>query len=107
MAEFVKIASVADIPANEVRAFEYNDRQIAIYNCNGTLYATNNICTHQYAELHEGFFDTDDCVIECPLHGARFSIETGAVLALPAYQPLETYDIQVVDGDILVNLASG
>lgn len=104
MAQYVKIASMDDVPENEVRAFECEGRQIAVYNCGGTLYATSNICTHEYTELHEGFFDTDDCSIECPLHGARFSVETGAVLALPAYQPLETFAVKVVEGDILVEI---
>ncbi|HEU5011094.1 MAG TPA: non-heme iron oxygenase ferredoxin subunit [Roseiflexaceae bacterium] len=104
MAEFVKIASVGDVPTNEVRAFEYEGQLIAVYNCGGTFYATSDICTHEYTELHEGFFDTDDCSIECPLHGARFSVETGAVLALPAYQPLEIFAVQVVEGDILVEI---
>lgn len=104
MAQFVKIASVSDVPENEVRAFEYEGHEIAVYNCGGTFYATTNVCTHEYAELSEGFFDTDDCSIECPLHGARFSVESGAVLALPAYQPLQTFAVQVVEGDILVEL---
>ena len=104
MAQFVKIANVDDVPANEVRAFEYGGQEIAIYNCSGTFYATTDVCTHEYAQLHEGFFDTDDCSIECPLHGARFSVESGAVLALPAYQPLETYEVKIVGDDILVEV---
>lgn len=104
MAEFVKIATVADVPENEVRAFECAGQEIAVYNCAGALYATSNICTHEYTELSEGFFDTDDCSIECPLHGARFSVETGAVLALPAYQPLATFPVKVVDDDILIEM---
>lgn len=104
MANFVKLAQVSDIPTNEVRSYKYDEKQIAIYNCNGSFYATANVCTHDYAELHEGFFDTDDCSIECPLHGARFNVETGAVLALPAYAPLQVYPIQIDGNDILVSL---
>lgn len=104
MAEFVKVAAVADVPENAARAFECAGEDIAVFNCAGTLYATGNICTHSYAELHEGEIDTDECVIECPLHGARFSLETGAVLALPAYQPLATYPVKVIDGDIFVEM---
>ncbi|HEU4325473.1 MAG TPA: non-heme iron oxygenase ferredoxin subunit [Roseiflexaceae bacterium] len=101
---FVKIATVDQIPENSARAFEFEGEQIAIYNCGGTFYATANICTHAYAELHEGFFDTDDCSIECPLHGARFNIETGAVLALPAYQPIQTYEVKIDGPDVLIDI---
>src|SRR5689334_9130390 len=79
MPGFVKIATIHDIPTNEVRAFEHDGRQIAIYNVGGLLYATDDICSHAYAELHEGYLDTDDCTIECPLHGTRFDIRNGAV----------------------------
>ncbi|GAB4206793.1 MAG: bifunctional 3-phenylpropionate/cinnamic acid dioxygenase ferredoxin subunit [Roseiflexaceae bacterium] len=101
---FVKIATVGEIPENSARAFEFEGERIAIYNCGGRFYAIANICTHAYAELHEGFFDTDDCSIECPLHGARFSIETGAVLALPAYQPLQTYEVKIDGQDVLIDI---
>lgn len=104
MPNFVKLATVADIPPNEVRAYDYAGKRIAIYNCGGTFFATTDICTHEYAELHEGFLDPDDCSIECPLHGARFDLRTGQVLALPAYQPLETYPVQVEGDAILVGL---
>src|SRR5579859_5418920 len=95
MPVFVKVATVDDIPENEVRAFEVEGQQIAIYHCAGTFYATSDVCTHSYAELHEGFLDADECVIECPLHGARFDITSGAVRALPAFAPLETFPVQI------------
>lgn len=104
MPVFTKLATIDQIPPNEVRVFEYDGEQIAIYNCGGTFYATSNICTHSYAELHEGYFDCDDMCIECPLHGARFNIETGAVMALPAYAPLDTYPVRIEGDDILVGL---
>jgi 3-phenylpropionate/trans-cinnamate dioxygenase ferredoxin subunit len=104
MPVFVKLATVDDVPQNEMRMVEYEGEQIAIFNCNGTFYATTNICTHAYAELHEGFFDAEECSIECPLHGARFNVETGAVMVLPAFAPLETYPVQIEGNDILVGL---
>lgn len=105
MAQFVKLATVDAVPENSVRSFEHDGERIAIYNCGGTFYATDAICTHSYADLGEGYLDPDDCSIECPLHGARYSIETGAVLALPAYGPLATYPVRLEGDDILVEVA--
>jgi len=98
---FVKIATLDQLPDNSVRVFEFEGEQIAVFRSGERFYATANICTHAYAELHEGFFDPEECSIECPLHGARFSVETGAVLCLPAYQPLLTYPVRV-EGDVLL-----
>lgn len=50
---FTKLLTLADLPPNEMRMIEYDGAQIAVYNCGGALYATTNVCTHAYAELHE------------------------------------------------------
>jgi 3-phenylpropionate/trans-cinnamate dioxygenase ferredoxin subunit len=104
MPGFIKIATIQDVPDNEVRAFEHDGQKIAIYNVGGQLYATDDICSHAYAELHEGYLDTDDCTIECPLHGSRFDIGSGAVLSLPAYEPIAVYPVRVEGEDVLVEL---
>jgi 3-phenylpropionate/trans-cinnamate dioxygenase ferredoxin subunit len=104
MPAFVRLASIHDIPADEVRAFEYDGRRIALYHIGDTFYATTDICSHAYAELSEGFLEPEDCTIECPLHGSRFDIRTGAVLSLPAYEPIATFDVRVEGEEILVAL---
>src|SRR5262245_20012764 len=104
MPGFVKLASIHDIPENEARAFEYEGQRIAIYHADGQFYATTDICSHAYAELSEGFLDCDDCTIECPLHGSRFDIRTGAVLSLPAYEPITVFPTRVEGDDVLVEL---
>jgi len=104
MPEYVKLAAVSDVPVNEVRAFEYGGRRIALFHCGDTFYATTDICSHAYAELSEGYLDSDDCTIECPLHGSRFDIRSGAVLTLPAYEPIETYQVRLDGEDVLVEI---
>ncbi len=102
---FVRLATVADIPLNEVRSFEHDGERIAVYNCNGQFYATDAICTHSYYDLGQGgYVDPDDCTIECPLHGARFDIASGEVRALPAYGPLAVYAVKIEGDDVLVEL---
>ena len=104
MADFVKLATIHDIPENEVRAFEHDGQRIAIYHVGDTFYATTDVCSHAYAELSEGYLETEDCTIECPLHGSRFDIRTGAVLSLPAFEPIETYPVRIEGEAILVAL---
>jgi naphthalene 1,2-dioxygenase ferredoxin component len=81
---------------------EVAGRQIALYDCDGTIYATDNICTHAYARLSDGWLD--GTAIECPLHAARFDVRTGKVLAPPATEDLKTYPVRVTDGDIEIGL---
>jgi 3-phenylpropionate/trans-cinnamate dioxygenase ferredoxin component len=104
MPNLVKLATLGDLPENSVSAFEYAGQRIAIYRVGTSIYATTDICSHEYAELSEGYLDTDDCTIECPLHGSRFDIRTGAVLSLPAYEPIAAYPMRVEGQDVLVEL---
>ena len=46
--------------------------------------------------LAEGELDGDE--IECPRHGARFNVCTGAALCMPATEPVECYEVKV-EGD--------
>ena len=102
MAEFVTVASVSDFEEGAAKAFTVNGEMIAVVLCEGQFYAINNICSHAYAELHEGEVDTDECTIECPLHGSQFSLKTGRPRTLPAVTPVATYAVQVIGDEIQV-----
>jgi 3-phenylpropionate/trans-cinnamate dioxygenase ferredoxin subunit len=102
MAEFVAVASVHDIEEGTAKTFTVNGELIAIVRCAGQFYAINNICSHAYAELAEGEIDSDECTIECPLHGSLFSLETGRPRTLPAVTPVATYSLQIVGDEIQV-----
>ena len=68
----------------------------------GELYALDNICTHQFAVLSEGYVE-DGC-IECPLHQGRFSLATGAPLAPPVTEPVRVYPVRTEAGKVYVEL---
>ena len=104
MSSFIRLASASDLAENSVIAVEHAGQRIAIYRVGGALYATTDICSHEHAYLSEGFLDPDDCTIECPLHGARFDIASGAALALPAYEPIAVYAARIDGDDVLVEL---
>jgi nitrite reductase/ring-hydroxylating ferredoxin subunit len=76
--------------------------ELALYRLQGTLYATGNICSHQFARLSDGFID-GDCV-ECPLHQAKFHIPTGEARTPPAETAVPIFAVKVEDGAILVDL---
>ena len=98
MAEFVKIATTADIPPGKVNVYEVDGRQIAVCNVDGTFYAIDDICTHDGGSLDQGELEDDQ--IECPRHGARFDVKTGRALTLPAVMPVQSYPVQV-NGDAI------
>ena len=60
-------------------------------NCDGEIFATDNICTHAYAKLSDGWIERGE--IECPLHAGRFDIRTGKATAPPCADDLKTYPV--------------
>lgn len=100
---FVKVGTKSDIVPGEVKVFEVNGRSIAVANIDGvSIHAIDNLCTHDNGPLGEGTLA--DGQVECPRHGARFDVVTGAVRALPAVRPVRTYPVRVEDNDILVDV---
>jgi nitrite reductase/ring-hydroxylating ferredoxin subunit len=82
-------ARSSDLKEAEVLGVNVNRLPIALYRIEGTVYATSNICTHEFALLSDGYLD-GDC-IECPLHQALFHVPTGEVRCEPAEEPIQTY----------------
>ena len=65
------------------------------------VFAVHNTCTHALEGMAGGFVD-GDC-IECPRHGAMFSLRTGEPLTPPATKSLPTFPVDVRDGRVLVS----
>ena len=103
MSEFVPVAREGDVAPGAVRVVEANGRSLALGHCDdGTWGAIDNVCTHDGGVLGEG--ELEDCLVECPRHGARFDLATGEVKALPAVFPVNAYPVRVVDGQVEVDL---
>src|ERR1700723_2053129 len=102
--EWHPLATLDDVPAGEMSAHEVGDIHIALYNIDGTIFATDNVCTHAYALLTDGWLDNN--IIECPLHGAQFDVCTGKAVCPPAEADLRTYAVRVVEGRIEVLLTN-
>lgn len=100
MSEFIKVASVDEIEPGRVKVAVIGSKRIAICNVDGEFYAIDDVCTHDGGSLDQGELFGD--VIECPRHGARFDVRTGAVKALPAVVPVRTYQVRVVDNAVEV-----
>ena len=99
---WVRAAARGDLAEGEVLGVEIAGRSIALYAADDGIFATDNICTHAYACLSDGWLDGE--VIECPLHAARFDIRTGKVLDPPATEDLKTYPARVVGEEIQIRL---
>jgi len=101
MAEFVAVAKTSEIEAGSVKVVHVDDVPIGIANIEGEFFAFADICTHDDGPVAEG--ELEDYDIECPRHGARFDIRTGAVRSLPAVTPIPVYELKIEGENILLN----
>jgi len=100
---FVTVARVGEIPVGGVKVVRLDDQALALFHLEDGYYAMDDLCTHDGGPLAEGLLEGD--VIECPRHGARFNVKTGAVLSLPATTPVPTYTVRVEGDEIKVGWA--
>ena len=100
MSDWVSVVAVGDLLPGQHMTVEIEDAEIVVINLEGEFYAIEDICTHDGSEISSGCLV--DGSIECPRHGARFDIRTGEVTAPPAYEPVETFPVQIVDDVVQV-----
>lgn len=100
MAKFVKVARADEIPAGEKLTVDVDGLGVVVVNLEGDFYAIEDACTHDGGPLGEG--KLEGAQIICPRHGARFDVRTGAALTLPAFEPTQTFEVRLQDGDVLV-----
>src|SRR5947209_16514379 len=98
--EIIDVCPVQELPPGDMRLIEWEDLEIGVFNCGGTLYAIEDRCSHDDGPLAEGEFDPDSCTVECPRHGSLFDLKTGKPKTLPAYVPVDTFPVIIEDETI-------
>ena len=99
---WIRVADRSALKPGEVLAVEVGNQRIALYNLDGEFFATDNVCTHAFALMSEGFLEGE--TIECPLHGGRFDVKTGKGLGPPISCDLKTYPVRLSGQDIEVTV---
>ncbi len=100
MSKFIPVARQEDIPPGGRLHFDLEEESIIILNIDGEYFCIADLCTHDGGPLEDG--DVMDYQIECPRHGARFDVRSGAVTRLPATDPIPTYAVRVEDEQIWI-----
>lgn len=97
--EFVRVAFTYEIPAGTGRTVEVDGIWIAVFNVEGRFYAVDNSCPHAGGPLGEG--KLCEGVVECPWHGWKFNVISGARVGNPNFQVaccevrIEGEDVQI------------
>jgi len=94
------VCKTEELPEGAMRLLEADGVKVGVFNAAGELFAIEDRCSHDDGPLAEGEFDPATCTVECPRHGSVFDLRSGRPKSLPAYAPVETYEVRVEDGEI-------
>ncbi len=100
---WIDVTSAEDIPDDDVVGIDVAGKSIALYQVDGEIYATDNICTHGNARLCDGFLEGHE--IECPLHQGKFDIRNGKAMCAPLTEDVRTYPVKIDGSRVFVDLA--
>ena len=96
-----KVCAVTDLSTSTAKKVVVDGTPIAVVmDSAGEVHALGDTCTHGDISLSEGFVEDD--TLECWAHGSKFELTSGKPLALPAYEPVPVFAVEIIDGDIYI-----
>jgi naphthalene 1,2-dioxygenase system ferredoxin subunit len=101
-ATWIELAAVDAIPEDDVMGIDAEGKSFALYQVDGEIYATDNICTHGNARLCDGFLEGHE--IECPLHQGKFDIRNGKAMCAPLTEDVKTYPVKIEGTRVFVEV---
>ena len=101
---FVKVAALSDVADGKPRAVRVEGHSIALFQHEGAIYATNNQCPHMGYPLVRG--RVRQGVLSCDWHGWSYDMEGGGCFT-GGCDDLATFPVEVRNGDVYIDVASG
>ena len=98
--KWIDAGATADLHDGQAISIPVGRRMIAVVRSGEEIFAIEDVCTHDGAELTGG--SVEGAEIICPRHGARFCLRTGQALSPPAYEPVRVFETKISDGRLWV-----
>lgn len=101
MRQFVRVASLEEIPEGGGTAVEAGGREIALFRVEGEIYAIDNVCPHLQGPLVEGILEGR--IVSCPWHAWTFDVGTGRCTFSEDVR-VERFEVRIRGTDVEVSL---
>jgi 3-phenylpropionate/trans-cinnamate dioxygenase ferredoxin subunit len=100
MSTWKTVGTVESFNQTPRQFIDVHNLHIAVVKINQDFYSFESMCTHAMFELDDAPIEGD--TITCPLHGAKFCLKSGAVLAPPAYEDLLIFPVRIENGEVQI-----
>ena len=97
-----RVATASAVGKGAMTGARVGEIEVAVYNVDGKFFATENLCTHEYALLTDGLLE--GCQVVCPYHQGKFDVRDGKVTEAPPCSPLRTFPVRITGDDIEVQV---
>jgi nitrite reductase/ring-hydroxylating ferredoxin subunit len=99
MSEFHRAIALAELPSGQCAEVVVGGKPVALYNVEGRVYATSNVCLHRGGPLGQGMLSGHE--VMCPWHAWSWDVRTGENCANGTLK-VQTFEVKVEDGIVLV-----
>lgn len=101
MPAWEQIAAKDEVAAGERKSVIVDDTPALLLRVGDQYFCIEDVCTHDGQPLTDGPIENGQ--IECPRHGARFDLETGAPKCMPATEPIRTFTVEVREDGVFAS----
>lgn len=92
---YIRVARLDEVPSGSTLAVDVEGKSVLLCHTKDRIFAVINECSHANEKLECGRMRSG--WISCPVHGARFDLETGEPMNPPATRPIRTFPTRIVD----------
>ena len=104
MSDAIKLCDVESVADGDIALQVVDGREIAVARIGDEWFAIDDTCSHAKVSLSDGIVEEDDATIECPKHGALFSLRTGAAMTLPATRDVAAHVTEVRGTEVFITI---
>ena len=101
---YVRVAATDEVKDGKPKAVKVEGKSIALFEHDGAVFATDNQCPHMGYPLTRG--RVRNGVLTCDWHGWSYDLGGGGCFT-GGCDDLETYPVEVRNGDVFVNVSEG
>ncbi|HLF77718.1 MAG TPA: Rieske 2Fe-2S domain-containing protein [Dehalococcoidia bacterium] len=98
-----RAATLSDLKPDDILGVKLGDCLIALMLIDGTVYATDDVCSHALCQFSE-YGIAMGLELECACHGGSFFIPTGEAMHLPATEPISVFPTTVMGSEVYIEL---